>query len=70
MAYILSQQKQKNKDDGWHIAPWEGDPGRTRKKENAKQYSTLHGAKIARGRIKKRYGHIRAIDLNIIKVEE
>ena len=36
------------------LAPWTGDPGRTCKIENAKQYSSERGAKIALG-IARRY---------------
>ena len=67
MAYILSQKTQKNKDHGWYIAPWEGDPGRTIIKENAKKYKTKRGAKIAKKYFEKRFSHIRNIDLEIIE---
>jgi hypothetical protein len=32
--------------DGVWIAPWSGDPGRTTKKENAKRFGALHGARV------------------------
>ena len=34
---------------GCWLSQWSGDPGRTRKKHWARQYKTLHGARIALG---------------------
>jgi len=42
-------------DDGVWLAPWSGDPGRTLVKESARQYKTLHGAKIALGMAVRKY---------------
>ncbi len=67
--YILKQKPQNNKDDGWFIADGEGDPPRTLLKKYAKSYKTIAGAKRAITYYKNRYGHIRKIDLEIIKKE-
>lgn len=64
---MLKQKKQKNNDDGWYIADWEGDPGRTLVLEHAKKYKTKKGAKVASVFYQKRFSHIRAIDLEIVK---
>jgi len=56
------------KQDNWWIADWEGDPPRTLKIENAKEYKTLHGAKVARGYFTNRYSHVRKIDLTIEEI--
>lgn len=34
-------------EDGVFLAPWDGDPGRTTVKENAKRFNTMLGAKRA-----------------------
>lgn len=67
---MLKQRKQKNNDDGWYIADWEGDPGRTLVLEHAKKYKTKKGAKIASSFYKKRFSHIRVIDLQIIEDDQ
>lgn len=68
MRYVLKQKPQHNKDDGWWIAEWVGDPGRTLKLENAKAYETKRGAKCAKTYFEKRYSHIRKIDLEINRI--
>lgn len=69
MKYLLFQRPQISGDDSWWIADWEGDPGRTTKKENAKRYNTAVGAARAITYLKKRYSHIRKIDLIVEEVE-
>jgi hypothetical protein len=39
--------------DGVWIAPWSGDPGRTTKKENAKRFGALHGARVSLGKARR-----------------
>lgn len=68
--YVLKQKPQQNKDDGWYIAPWSGDPARTLKFENAKMYKSISSAKKARTFYETRFSHIRKIDLEIIDYED
>jgi hypothetical protein len=55
----------KHKNEDWWIADWQGDPGRTLKIGSAKKYNSKKGANVAMSYYKKRYGHIRNMDLII-----
>ena len=69
MKKFILKQNYKNRDSGWWIADINGDPGRTLIVENAKKYTSRKGSSIARAYYKKRYSHIRTIDLDIVEIE-
>ncbi len=68
--YILKQKDQPNRDDGWWIADWDGDPGRTLKIENAKRYKTEVGAKRAAAYFKNKCKSYRKVDLEVVEIKD
>lgn len=60
-----------NINNEYWLAPWTGDPGRTLVKENAKKYTSMHGAKTAAGiAIRKRPWRDGKITVIIETIEE
>ncbi len=64
--FIIENYEDNNK---WWIAPWNGDPGRTLKKENAKRYLTMAGANRAISQYLNRYS-FRKMNLRVVNMAE